>query len=274
MLKQRIVTALILAPLAIAAVLLLPTEFVALLFALVMAVGAREWAVLSGITSLGGQLLYSFTLLLTMLGIFYLLPPAGYLWVIALSVLWWVVALYRLARFQGAEISPPGIEPLRVVEGLVVLVPAWLALVMLHQRPQGGAVVLLFLLILIWSADVGAYFAGHRWGRRKLAPLVSPGKTREGVYGAVASTLLCGLVLAWWLGAELIEAPQVLLFCVATTLFSVVGDLFESMLKRRRGMKDSGALLPGHGGMLDRIDSLTAAAPVFMLGLSLFGVDG
>jgi phosphatidate cytidylyltransferase len=200
------------------------------------------------------------------------LPAAGYIWVVGFSVLWWVSAIYRLSRFRPGEPTAEGVDWPRMLEGGVVLVPAWLALVMLHRIPDGGPVLLLFLLILIWSADVGAYFAGHRWGRNKLAPQVSPGKTREGVYGAMASALLCGLFLVWWLGSALGQAPLVLLLCLVTMLSSVVGDLFESLLKRRRGMKDSGTLLPGHGGMLDRIDSLTAAAPVFVFGLSLFRV--
>ena len=273
MLKQRVITAVILAPLVIAAVLLLPTNILAWLLALVVAVGAREWAALSGIGTTVGQLLYSLFLLLGMLGLLYLLPPSAYLGFIALSVFWWVVALFRLSRFQGGETAEKGFEPWRALEGVVVLVPAWSALVLLHQRADDGPVLLLFLLILIWSADVGAYFAGHRWGANKLAPQVSPGKTREGVYGAMASALFCGLFLIWWLDADMGYGLLVLLLCLVTMLFSVVGDLFESLLKRRRGIKDSGTLLPGHGGMLDRIDSLTAAAPVFTLGLVLLGAN-
>ncbi len=271
MLKQRVITALILAPLVIAAVLLLPTGILAWLLALAVAVGAREWAALSGIEALTGQVAYSLLLLLSLIALLYLLPFSAYLWLIALSVIWWVIALFRLSRFQGGEPTQAGFEPWRALEGFLVLVPAWSALVLLHQRAEDGPVLLLFLLILIWSADVGAYFAGHRWGRNKLAPQVSPGKTREGVYGAMASALLCGLFLVWWLGSAMGQGVLVLLLCLATMLFSVVGDLFESLLKRRRGMKDSGTLLPGHGGMLDRIDSLTAAAPVFTLGLALLG---
>ena len=273
MLKQRVITALILAPLVIAAVLLLPTDILAWLLALVVAVGAREWAVLSGVEAFAGQLFYSLLLLFGMLGLFYLVPSSAYVWLIALSVLWWVIALFRLTRFQGGEVAENGFEPWRALEGVLVLVPAWSALVVLHQRADDGPVLLLFLLILIWSADVGAYFAGHRWGSNKLAPQVSPGKTREGVYGAMASALLCGLFLVWWLDAGMTQGLLVLLLCLATMLFSVVGDLFESLLKRRRGIKDSGTLLPGHGGMLDRIDSLTAAAPVFALGLVLLGAN-
>ncbi|MEJ2592299.1 MAG: phosphatidate cytidylyltransferase [Candidatus Thiodiazotropha sp.] len=270
MLKQRVITALILAPLVIAGVLLLPNDTLSLLMALVVAFGAREWAQLSGIDPLWGQLLYSLLLLALMLAVYFFLPSAWTFWVIAFSVLWWLSALYRLSRFRG-EAETPGFSLLHALEGIAVLVPAWLSLAVIHRIPANGPVLLLFLLILIWSADVGAYFAGHRWGRRKLAPQVSPGKTREGVYGAMAGALLCGVFLVWWLGTDLPQAPLVLLLCLVTMLFSVVGDLFESLLKRRQGIKDSGSLLPGHGGMLDRIDSLTAAAPVFLFGLMLFG---
>lgn len=273
MLKQRVITALILAPLVIAAVWLLPTDTLSLLMALVVAFGAREWAQLSGISHTGGQLFYSLLVLSLMLAAYLYLPSAWTAWVVGFSVLWWVLALYRLSSFRG-ESGMPGFELIHALEGLAVLVPAWLSLVAIHRIPENGHVLLLFLLVLIWSADVGAYIAGHLWGRHKLAPQVSPGKTREGVYGAIFSALLCGLFLAWWIGTALPKAPLILLLCLVTMLFSVVGDLFESLLKRRQGIKDSGTLLPGHGGMLDRIDSLTAAAPVFLLGLMLFGVAG
>ena len=128
--------------------------------------------------------------------------------------------------------------------------------------------LLLFLLVLIWIADSGAYFAGSRWGKRKLAPAISPGKSWEGVYGALLGALLCGVLLAWYY-QDSAGAVWLIPVCILTVIMSVVGDLFESVLKRKMGMKDSGTLLPGHGGVLDRIDSLTAAAPVFMLGLQL-----
>jgi phosphatidate cytidylyltransferase len=135
-------------------------------------------------------------------------------------------------------------------------------------------VLVLTLLVLIWIADSGAYFAGRRWGRRKLAPVVSPGKTREGVYGALAGGLAWGGLAGWWLGLSAGRAAGLVALCLATVLASVVGDLQESLLKRRRGLKDSGRLLPGHGGVLDRIDSLTAGAPVFAVGLGLLGPLG
>ena len=273
MLKQRVITALILAPLVIVAVLLLPNNLLALLLAIVVGIGAKEWATLSGISHPTGQWFYSLTVALVMLISYLTLPPLWIYWLVGLSVVWWGIALYRLSRYRG-ESGVSGIESGRLFEGVFVLVPAWLSLVVIHRTPEDGPVLMLFLLILIWSADIGAYFAGHRWGRTKLAPQVSPGKTWEGVYGAMASALLCGLFLVWWFGAELSRSVWLLGLCLATMLFSVVGDLFESLLKRRRGIKDSGMLLPGHGGMMDRIDSLTAAAPVFLFGLMLFGEAG
>ncbi|MEJ2423150.1 MAG: phosphatidate cytidylyltransferase [Candidatus Thiodiazotropha sp.] len=270
MLKQRVITALILAPLVMMAVLLLPTVYVAAFLALVVAVGGREWARLSGIRASWLQLFYALLMVLVMAVSFVAIPESWIPWVMAVSLLWWCTAIYRLARYRSEPVSEH-FAPVQALEGFLVLLPAWIALVTLHRVPHYGPGLLLFVLILIWSADVGAYFAGHRWGHRKLAPRVSPGKTREGVYGAMASALLCGLILVWWLDAGLETAPLILLLCLITMMLSVVGDLFESLLKRQRGMKDSGTLLPGHGGMLDRIDSVTAAAPMFLFGLTLLG---
>jgi phosphatidate cytidylyltransferase len=271
MLFQRVITSLILAPLVISAVWLLPTDKLALLVGLTVVIGAWEWARLSGVTHLAGQLLYSLMVLLLLVAVARYLPAAWVPWVTGLSALWWLAALIRLSLYRGgAEMS--GFDLLRALEGFAVLIPAWLSLLEIHRIPEKGPLLVIFLMILIWGADVGAYFTGHRWGKHKLAPLVSPGKTREGVYGAMASALLCGLFLAWWLHGPIAQAPLILLLCLVTMLMSVVGDLFESLLKRRQGLKDSGTLLPGHGGMLDRIDSMTAAAPVFLLGLLLFGV--
>ncbi len=270
MLKQRVITALILAPLVMMAVLLLPTIYVAAFLALVVAVGGREWARLSGIQAPWLQLLYALLMVAVMAVSFVAIPESWIPWVMGVSLLWWCTAIYRLARYRSEPVSEH-FAPVQALEGFLVLLPAWIALVTLHRIPHYGPGLLLFVLMLIWSADVGAYFAGHRWGQRKLAPRVSPGKTREGVYGAMASALLWGLILVWWLDAGLETAPLILLLCLITMILSVVGDLFESLLKRQRGMKDSGTLLPGHGGMLDRIDSLTAAAPVFLFGLTLLG---
>ncbi|MCG7983698.1 MAG: phosphatidate cytidylyltransferase [Candidatus Thiodiazotropha lotti] len=270
MLKQRVITALILAPLVISSVLLLPTTYVALLLAVVVLVGSREWARLSGFTNLPQQLLYTLLMLLLLGCSYFLMPPSWIPVITGFAVVWWCFVLVRIIRYRADQI-PSDHSLLKGLEGIVVLLPPWLALITLHQIPGFGPGLMLFVLMLIWSADVGAYFAGHRWGSHKLAPQVSPGKTREGVYGAMGSALLCGVVLIWWLESSVLKSILILLLCLVTMLSSVVGDLFESLLKRQRGMKDSGTLLPGHGGMLDRIDSLTAAAPVFLFGLTLLG---
>ncbi|MCG8052766.1 MAG: phosphatidate cytidylyltransferase [Candidatus Thiodiazotropha endolucinida] len=270
MLKQRVITALILAPLVISSVLLLPTGYVALLLAVVVLVGSREWARLSGFADLLQQLLYTLLMLLLLGCSYFLMPPSWIPLITGLAVVWWCFVLVRIMRYRSDQ-SPSDNSLLKGLEGIVVLLPPWLALINLHQIPAYGPGLMLFVLMLIWSADVGAYFAGHRWGSHKLAPEVSPGKTREGVYGAMVSALLCGFVLIWWLDSSVLKSILILLLCLVTMLSSVVGDLFESLLKRQRGMKDSGTLLPGHGGMLDRIDSLTAAAPVFLFGLILLG---
>jgi phosphatidate cytidylyltransferase len=270
MLKQRVITALVLAPLVVTAVLLLPSHYVALIITLVFTVGSLEWARLSGIETQFGQIIYAVSLLTCLLALNYLLPPVWISGLMLISVAWWLLALLRLIRYRADRQRANG-TLVRAAEGLIVLLPAGLALVSIHRIPSIGPGLLLFVLILIWSADIGAYFAGHRWGRHKLAPEVSPGKTREGVYGAMASALLCAILPVVWLGSSAGHALMIIVLCLVTMLASVVGDLFESLIKRQQGVKDSGQLLPGHGGMLDRIDSLTAAAPVFLFGLILLG---
>jgi phosphatidate cytidylyltransferase len=271
MLKHRVITALVLAPLVVLSVLMLPSQYVAIMVALVIAVGGMEWARLSGLETLPLQIVYTTVLILTLAGLYYMLPPTWILGILLISVIWWFSAMIRLVRYH-ADAHHSNSVTLHAAEGFIVLLPAGLALVWIHRIPTHGPLFMLFILILIWSADIGAYFAGHRWGKHKLAPQVSPGKTREGVYGAMGSALLCAVVLAIWLNSDLGQALLIVMLCLATMLASVVGDLFESLIKRQRGVKDSGQLLPGHGGMLDRIDSLTAAAPVFLFGLILLGV--
>jgi phosphatidate cytidylyltransferase len=147
-----------------------------------------------------------------------------------------------------------------------VLVPAWYAVSALRGG-ENGLTLLLMLLVLVWGADIGAYVAGKTWGRRKLLPAVSPGKTLEGAAGGLVACVLTGFGFAVWLELSLLASVTLMLLSLLTGMVSVLGDLLESMLKRERGIKDSGQLLPGHGGVLDRIDSLTAAAPVFFAGL-------
>ncbi|MCL4792479.1 MAG: phosphatidate cytidylyltransferase, partial [Gammaproteobacteria bacterium] len=179
------------------------------------------------------------------------------------ALVWWLVALVWILRY------PVPISPFAAgLAGILVLVPAWISLVSILQVAGQGPALLLLTLAMIWAADIGAYFAGRRWGRLKLAPRVSPGKTLEGVAGG-----LLGAVLTAGVGGSVLGLPlaAMLPFGLCVAAISVVGDLTESMFKRSVGIKDSGRLFPGHGGVLDRIDSITAAAPLFALALQWMG---
>ncbi len=277
MFKQRLLTAAVLMPLFIWGVIALPTAYISILFALLVTVGAAEWMRLMGEPATIGK--YKFIALTWVLmvvsgwasqytALFYLLLTA--------AVLWWCYAVLLLQRYsahvrrceaQGqTTLFPLSARP---AIGVVLLVPAWISLVVLHDISPYW---LLFLMVLIWGADSGAYFAGRAFGKRKLAPQVSPGKSWEGVAGAMATTLVVALIGGVLLDVSGVALLGLVLLALVTVAFSIVGDLMESLMKRRVGVKDSGTLLPGHGGILDRIDSLTAAGPVFTLGVSLLGI--
>lgn len=203
---------------------------------------------------------------LILLAWFFLENPI-FLWgMLALALGHWCYVLVWLRRYAAdAENHDPVVA--WELSGLVVLVIPWVALMVLHGAASLGPTYVLFLLGLVWVADSGAFFVGRRWGRRKLARPISPGKTLEGACGGLAAGLLFSLGGAAAFNLDPAQWPGFILICLVTVVFSIVGDLFESMIKRQHDVKDSGALLPGHGGILDRIDSLTAAAPIFLLGL-------
>lgn len=265
MLKQRIITASILAIFVVWAVIKLPSLVLGAALLLVVALGAWEWAALAAYRSLQQRLIYVAAVLGGCLLAWPFVESATFIHgVLYLSAAVWLSALgwlFHYATHSAAQYP----QWLIALSGALMLVPTWLAMLALHIL---SANYLLFLLLLIWGADIGAYFAGKRWGRHKLAATISPGKTWEGVGGAAASVLLLAL-----LGAVSFKLPALwfIALCLIVAAFSIVGDLFESMLKRHSGVKDSSALLPGHGGILDRIDSLTAAAPLFLLGLHWIG---
>lgn len=267
-LKRRLITALPLGVLGIVAILWAPTPIFALLLGVIVAIAAWEWAALCGVPSWVMRLAYA--LAVTGAAALFWLWPQWQQSLLLAAVIWWSVQAARLPRVISIE-SRADVNWVRLAVGLLVLTSFWVALVSLHATPQIGALLLLFLMILIVAADSSAYFVGRAWGggRAKLAPLVSPGKTRVGVYGALVSALVCALGLAWWWSASLTQSMLILLVCGVVVPMSIVGDLYESLLKRQRGLKDSGRLLPGHGGLLDRIDSLMAAAPLFALGMGM-----
>lgn len=271
MLRQRVITALILIPLVVGGILYLDNVWFALVLGLVMLIGVREMAGLANLSGLAPRGAFIVAVALLCWGGWISLDGDwAPVWLGAVSAWWLVVSMTLLSRRRAL----PRIETVRpaiLLLGALVIVSAWLSIVLLHGRGDHGPKLVLFLFVLIWIADSGAYFAGRAFGRRKLSPLVSPGKTWEGAAGALVSAVLAASLLhvsewvpgvsPWWL----------VLLCVVVTLVSIGGDLWESRLKREAGVKDSGALLPGHGGLLDRIDSLLAAAPVFLLGLTLAG---
>ena len=267
---RRIGTALVLAPLVLGITLYGTHAQFAALCAVAVLAGAWEWAGLAGPRrtrwKIAAQVLAALLLALC----YYLMDGVVTLYIVGLSLLWWGAALALVVRRQGGGDFSPGLLSQALI-GMMVLVPAWVSLVALHNHPEfRGPVLVACLFIMIWSADTGAYYTGRRWGRRKLAVHVSPGKTLEGLFGAfgfgLAAALACALLL---LQMTLIELILFLPVCAGTIAMSVIGDLTESMVKRSGGVKDSGELLPGHGGALDRIDSLTAAAPVFFAGVLL-----
>jgi phosphatidate cytidylyltransferase len=261
MLKQRIITAVILAPLAIAGFVFLEGGGFALFVGAIVLLGAWEWARLAGETSQKGRVVYALVVGLFMVGLYRDAWPAEYLLIPAL--VWWIVALVLISRYPKGRGLWAG-SMISQLFGLLILLPAWYGLVWLRAL-DNGLWLILAVLILVWAADVGAYVAGKTWGRHKLLPRVSPGKTVEGLIGGLAFTQLLTLGALLFLGWN----PVALLLGLATAalvvLFSIVGDLTESLFKREQGLKDSSSLLPGHGGVLDRIDSLTAAVPVFAL---------
>ena len=265
MLKQRVITACVLALVTLWVVLKLPSAGFGAVLLAVLLLCAWEWADLAGLTQPRGRLLYGGLALALILAVWPLTGHAAFVSGLMIPVFAaWCGVLVWLWRYAGQ----PGLQDRSFAvgaAGVAALAAAWLALMGL--RDEFGPGYVLFLLMLIWVADIGAYFAGRRWGRRKLAPTISPGKTWEGVWGAATAALAFALVGAAVLGVGS-RWPGFVAVCMVAVGFSIVGDLFESMLKRQRGVKDSGSLLPGHGGVLDRLDSLIAAAPVFLLGWS------
>ncbi len=268
MLLSRVVTALVLLPLVVAGMLWLPTFGVALVVGGFFLVGAWEWGLLTRISSVPARLLLVLITGLT-LGLLWWQRDIATNAVIYLALLWWILAAYLVVRFPSGWDVSVGSTALTGALGLLLLAAPFAALVQLHDRVLGPQ-LMLYLLVLIWAADTGAYFAGRALGKHKLAPQVSPGKTWEGAIGGVLLTLAAAALGAWWFDYTGIPALLFVLLGGVTALFSVIGDLTISMFKRQAGVKDAGRIFPGHGGILDRLDSLLAAAPTFALGYALF----
>jgi phosphatidate cytidylyltransferase len=268
-LRQRLVTTAWLVPLIVGAVLLLPTSVFALVMAGIVLLAAWEWGPLVGLDGPVPRALIVAAVALAMLLLWFYQPSAEV--VLVPSLIWWLGFTAALPFLTPTSASR-GLDVALLPLALLLLAVPWFAVVYLHGDGAAGPSVVLGLMVMIWVGDSAAYFAGSRFGRRKLAPRLSPGKTWVGLYAALGAASLCLLTTGVILDMNAVTTLWLMLLGATTVALSVVGDLCESWLKRRRGLKDSGALLPGHGGVLDRIDSMTAAAPVFALGLIWLGL--
>jgi phosphatidate cytidylyltransferase len=272
MLKQRLWTAGILIPVVLLSILFLPTSILQWMIAVIIILAAIEWFSIIGYAG-RLQMILAIVSLGIISGLVWLLSRETLMW---MPIIVWGVILLIVTRY--AHRSMPACIQAFLMKRFNALILASIVLalfghgaVILHQSGDLGPQQLLFVMILVWLADTGGYFAGKRWGKTPLAKAISPNKTWEGVAGAIALGGIWTLI-----GYEIgisgsISWPQWLLLSISVLLISIVGDLFESLFKRCHNIKDSGNLLPGHGGMLDRMDSLIAAVPVFTAGLFLLG---
>lgn len=280
MLRQRVITAIVAIALVLFALWLLPTLILACLFAPLLLIGAWEWAALARFGYLlrfayvvvVGACLYGAWLLLWNTSVFVA--------ILIVSLCWWGVAAADVMRYPtrllraAHEGTVAWRRHLRgAFEGGLVLVPPFYVLLRLHDASAIGALWIFVLLAVVWAADTGAYFTGRAWGRSKLVPQVSPGKTWEGaVGGVVASVCVAALMARFGFHVRGGTLAVFMVIVAVVAAFSIVGDLTISVRKRNAGVKDSGNLFPGHGGLLDRLDSLFAAAPLFVLGLKILGL--
>lgn len=276
MLKQRIITALVLAAALLAVVFYTPLLWFAVLAGLVFVVAGWEW---SRLAHFEGAARFIFALVfggLLLVSAYWLgvdtssqqMSPERLLVMLSVAVAWWVVASWLVASYPArAKLWARRWE--QTIMGLLVIIPTWAALTYLRSEP-GGEWLIMILAGCVICADTGAFFVGRRWGKRKLAPAVSPGKSVEGFVGGLVCSVVFAVVLVLAMGSKA-QDWWLLALVIPASLASVMGDLLESMLKRQRGIKDSGNILPGHGGIMDRLDSITAAAPVFALAYMLSG---
>jgi phosphatidate cytidylyltransferase len=277
-LKQRIITALILAPMALFAILFLPLIGFELLIALVVGLGAWEWSSMSGMTRVVTKFAYAAVIVVVCLVLAWLLPihmiwyqgqlNGLYQYILSVAAAWWSISLLMIILYPKFSSIWHTSKILRAIFGLLTLIPTWVAVVSLRTSlyevdPFYGASLIFYVLGIVWAADIGAFFVGVKFGKHKLRPNVSPGKTIEGLMGGIFAS---SAIIAFAALHYHVEPSRIWLHILVGALtvgVSALGDLNESMFKRCAGLKDSGTLLPGHGGIMDRIDSLTAAFPVF-----------
>ncbi|VAW99360.1 Phosphatidate cytidylyltransferase [hydrothermal vent metagenome] len=275
MLKLRIITALVLAPLVVWGVFSLPSFYFSLSVLIVVGLASWEWAHLSGITGTFSKIIYATAAVASLvLLVWYLeINHNDFYILLYISILWWLYRVVRVLVFRTPSSATSTAGQLSLATALsciVALVIPFYAIIYLRDTYSFHG-YLFYLVMLIWSVDVFAYFFGKYLGKNKLAPHVSPGKTWEGVYGALVATFFASVIGAFSFDFTLNEGVIFFALSFLVVVISIFGDLSESLYKRQNAVKDSGNLLPGHGGMLDRVDSLSAAAPFYVTGLSVLG---
>jgi len=238
-------------------------------------IAAYEWAKLSGISHFLLRALFALVIVAITWGLHQYVAgfATDYItWLIYAAVLWWFSITYFL-KLAKPKAPDSNLKTDKLFIAFIVLPAAALAMQQIHALHIGtdwqGPKWLFYALSLVWIADIGAYFSGKKFGKNKLAPHISPGKTKEGLIGAVVATSLYTLLVSYYFELNTEKAALLILLSIIVTFISVSGDLYISFLKREAGLKDSGNILPGHGGMLDRIDSVLAAMPVFIVGFNL-----
>jgi len=260
----------------IGGIFFLPIEQFAYFIGFIVTVAAWEWANLSGYESPVVRIGYAAVMAASVGAIGYFMDsnPGLDRIVLAIGAVWWLFACFLVIQYPK-QVSLWQAKPVRAVLGFLVLLPMWVGFMTLKSQPH-SALIIIYVMFLIWGADTGAYFAGKTWGNKKLAPNVSPGKSWAGFWGGLATTGLIAVIFTLcvnqWLRPMMMDDFILLaIMTFITAIISVMGDLVESMMKRNRGIKDSSQLLPGHGGVLDRIDSMASAVPVFAFFMLLFG---
>ncbi|MCW9024393.1 MAG: CDP-archaeol synthase [Gammaproteobacteria bacterium] len=267
MLKYRLLTAAVLIPLVILGIFKLPPDGFAAILGLLVTIGAWEWSRLCGLKLNFTRAIYLIVFMVCLFLVWVALESGSSkvaILVLSLSLGWWLLSIFILAAYQANRDILANQTAIKYVIGLILLIPVFVALLGLRNGSSFGPEYVMYLLLLIWVADSTAYFTGRQWGKHKLLPKVSPGKTWEGVAGASVGALLVSVSGAFYFELPLLSF---VILSMLITAISIVGDLTESLFKRQVQLKDSGTLLPGHGGMLDRIDSLTSAAPFFLAGM-------
>ena len=270
MLLQRVITAAVLAPLVILLILFGSTALLALIAGAIFLGALWEWARLAGLKTVAPQAALIVVAAAAMVFLWIFRSTAVTPLLVVLGVIWWLVACVWLRHFAYAAAPTSENRALKLLAGAFVVLPAWVAMVSIHGRYLHGAGLTLLALVIVWAADIGAYFSGRAFGQRKLAPQISPGKTWAGAYGALVAGVVVSVLIGWWL-LDLRGLPLIGLavLAIVTVAASIVGDLIESLMKRHAQVKDSGTIVPGHGGLMDRLDSVFAALPVFAIGLML-----